>query len=223
MPTLGATSPRRSTTLMTTGYSALKWRALCSTVAFKACTSSPHSSVRAPLPGQQSQLRKAAPQSRFAGVDTTYSDMSFYAGLNLQAEKERMEACTDALKRKGLLCTEQELTSDILAEQLGTGRLWCIVLVDLRYMPYAGLFLSLQPSYMGHFVVAVRMLEHAALPRRSDALPTAAVRIRLQDGHHQHYGPFPKLQRWVIFSQRCLVRKGGYQAEFGDPAQACTR
>ena len=62
----------------------------------------------------------------------------------------------DDLKARGLTIQETQLSTDTIAEEVAGGGMWFIVLVDLRYMPYAPLSTSLQPSYVGHFIVVVR-------------------------------------------------------------------
>jgi hypothetical protein len=87
-------------------------------------------------------------------MNALHSDLPFYANIDVAAEDRRLKSKIQSMQSVGLSITDSPISIDRICE-LVCGKQACVVLVDCRFLPHASLFLSMQPSYVGHFVLAV--------------------------------------------------------------------
>jgi len=88
------------------------------------------------------------------GLNPAHVSLPFYADVDVQEEDARIRDITDRFKAAGMSFFSSALSMDALCEHVAGGGM-AIVLVDSRFLPHAALFLSMQPSYVGHFVLVV--------------------------------------------------------------------
>lgn len=89
-----------------------------------------------------------------AGLDASHALLPFYEDVDVHKEDARLKQKIIQLQKSGLQLVHHSLDTDSLCESVAAGSA-AIVLVDTRFLPYASLYLSMQPSYLGHFVLVV--------------------------------------------------------------------
>ncbi len=100
------------------------------------------------------QLFPSTPSTFDPGLNPKHADLPFYKDIDCTQEDARLKTKTAELQSQGLVVDSKCLSIDEICE-LAAGPAVCIVLVDSRFLPHVSLFVSLQPTYVGHFILVV--------------------------------------------------------------------